>query len=150
MREAASGSARTPDPSEPADADRPTPGVRDTLGRLAASVAAAVDTRVQLVALEFSEERERARDRLVLVVVASIAGAFALLAANTLLVALLWDRLGWITLAGLTVAWSAVALVAVQRMSALARRERRPFDATLAEFERDRAWIADRFGGSRP
>jgi uncharacterized membrane protein YqjE len=115
-----------------------------------ASFAAAVDTRVQLVALEFSEERERARDRLVLVVVASIAGAFALLAANTLLVALLWERLGWITLAALTVAWSAVAFVAVQRMNALTRRERRPFDATLAEFERDRTWIAERFGRGQP
>jgi uncharacterized membrane protein YqjE len=150
VREAASGSDATPDPSEPAGADRPNSGVRDTLGRLAASIAAAVDTRVQLVALEFSEERERARDRLVLVVVASIAGAFALLAANTLLVALLWERLGWITLAALTVAWSAVAFVAVQRMNALTRRERRPFDATLAEFERDRTWIAERFGRGQP
>jgi uncharacterized membrane protein YqjE len=153
MREAASGSPGTQEPAasgETAD-DAPgsaSPGIRDTLGRLAAAVASAVDTRVQLVALEFAEERERAKDRLALMLVAAVAATFALLAANTLLVVVLWDRLGWITLAGLAVVWGVVALVAVRRMAALAKREQRPFDGTLAEFARDRAWIAERIGRS--
>jgi uncharacterized membrane protein YqjE len=148
MREAASGAGSASEPPEMSgDNTGPAaPGVRDTLARLAASFAAAVDTRVQLAALEFAEERARTRDRLTLIVVAAIAGAFSLLAANALLVVVLWERLGWITLAALTLAWGAVALVAGQRLSALARRERRPFDATLAEFERDRDWIAERVG----
>jgi uncharacterized membrane protein YqjE len=133
-----------PDPESAEGA--PLPGVRDTLARLAASFAAAVDTRVQIVALEFAEERERAKDRLVLVLVAAIASGFALLAANALLVVALWDRFGWTTLAALTVAWGLVAWLAVRRMALLARREKRPFDATLAEFSRDRAWIAERLG----
>jgi uncharacterized membrane protein YqjE len=151
MREAAPGSSGTQGAaaSRGSADDAPSgsaPGIRDTLGRIAASVAAAIDTRVQLAALEFAEERERAKDRLALMLVTAVAGAFALLAANTLLVVVLWDRFGWITLAALTLAWGLVALVAARRMAALARREQRPFDATLAEFARDRTWIAERFG----
>ena len=67
---------------------------------------------MQIAALEFAEERDRARDRLVLVLVIAIAAAFALLAANTLVVALLWDRLGWVTLALLTLLWAAIAALA--------------------------------------
>jgi uncharacterized membrane protein YqjE len=125
-------------------------GIKELLGRLAASVASAADTRVQIAALEFAEERDRARDRLVLVLVIAIAATFALLAANTLVVALLWDRLGWITLALLTLLWGAVAALAGRQLAIRSRREQTPFSATLAEFGRDRAWLMERFGKRRP
>ncbi|MFM1988941.1 MAG: hypothetical protein RJA99_1898 [Pseudomonadota bacterium] len=147
--------AGTPDPAAaagrgPSPDDAPSPaGLRDLLGRLAASLASAVDTRVQLAALEFAEERDRARDRLVLVLVAAIAAGFALLALNALVVAVLWDRLGWVSLALLVALWTAVAAVAVARLSQASRREQRPFSATLAEFERDRDWLVERFGRKR-
>lgn len=124
-------------------------GLRDLLGRLAASVASTVDTRVQLAALEFAEERDRARDRLVLVLVAAIAAGFALLALNALVVAVLWDRLGWVTLALLFGLWTAIAAGAGWRLAQASRREQRPFSATLAEFERDRDWLVERFGRKR-
>lgn len=124
-------------------------GIRELIGRLAASVASAVDTRVQLAALEFAEERERARERLGLLLLASIAGGFALLAANALFVVLLWDRLGWVSLALVTVLWSAVAAIAARRLAIASRRDQRPFAATLAEFERDRAFLGERFGAGR-
>lgn len=153
MREPGSASAARPG-SAPGDADADdataaSPGIRDLLGRLATSVAGSIETRVQLAALEFAEERTRARERLVLALVAAIAAGFALLAANALVVVLLWDRLGWGSLALLTALWLVVAGVAAWRLSVTARREQRPFAATLAEFERDREWLADRFG-SRP
>jgi uncharacterized membrane protein YqjE len=133
----------------PGDGATGSAGIRDLLGRLAASVVSAADTRVQIAALEFAEERDRARDRLVLVLVMAIAAAFALLAANTLVVALLWDRLGWITLALLTLLWAAVTGVAGWRLALASRREQTPFAATLAEFGRDRAWLMERFGKRR-
>jgi uncharacterized membrane protein YqjE len=126
-------------------ASRPA-GIRDLLGRLAASLASAVDTRVQLAALEFAEERARARDRLVLVLVAALAGGFALLGANALVVVLLWGRLGWVALLLPTLAWTAIAGIAAWRLSVASRREERPFAATLAEFSRDRAFLAERYG----
>lgn len=144
-----------PERAEAADGDASpagerAPGIRDLLGRLAASVASTLDTRVQLAALEFAEERARARDRLVLVLVAAIAGGFALLGANAVIVALLWDALGWVALLLPTLAWALVAALAAWRLSVASRREERPFAATLAEFERDRAFLAERYGkGSR-
>ena len=69
--------------------------------------------------------------------------------ANTLVVALLWDRLGWITLALLTLLWAAVTGVAGWRLALASRREQTPFAATLAEFGRDRAWLMERFGKRR-
>jgi hypothetical protein len=72
------------------------------------------------------------------VLVIAIAATFALLAANTLVVALLWDRLGWVTLALLTLLWGAVAAVAGRQLAIRSRREQTPFSATLAEFGRDR------------
>jgi uncharacterized membrane protein YqjE len=149
MSEAGPTRAESAGPSagSPRPGDSPTPaGVRDLLGRLAASVASAVDTRVQLAALEFAEERDRARDRLVLVLVAAIAGGFALLGLNGLFVVLLWDRLGWVALLLPTLLWLAVAALAAYRLSVASRREQRPFAATLAEFSRDRAFLAERFG----
>jgi uncharacterized membrane protein YqjE len=140
-----------PERAEPAGGDASSaggraPGIRDLLGRLAASIASAVDTRVQLAALEFAEERARARDRLVLVLVAAIAGGFALLGANAVIVALLWDALGWVALLLPTLAWTLVAGLAAWRLSVASRREERPFAATLAEFERDRAFLVERYG----
>jgi uncharacterized membrane protein YqjE len=142
----AAGDATAP----PGEGTTGSDGIRDLLGRLAASFASAADTRVQIAALEFAEERDRARDRLVLVLVMAIAATFALLAANTLVVALLWDRLGWITLALLTLLWVTVTGVAGWRLALASRREQTPFAATLAEFGRDRAWLMKRFGQRRP
>jgi uncharacterized membrane protein YqjE len=145
MRDAQAGppagedAAGTPRPEPP-------PGIAELLGRLAASVAGTLETRVQLAALEFAEERDRTRGLLVLGVVAAIAGFLALLALNALVVALAWPRLGWGGLALLSVFWIVVAAAAAMRLSAQARRAQRPFAASLAEFERDRAWIAERFG----
>ena len=141
--DAAAGADLPDDVSDQADA---TAGLSDRFGRLAASVAAAVDTRVQIAALEFAEERDRAKDRLVLVLIAAVSAGFAVLAANALAVALLWPHIGWASLALLTIVWAVVAAIAGSRLSQMAARERRPFSATLAEFERDRDWIAERFG----
>jgi uncharacterized membrane protein YqjE len=145
--ESAGPSAGGPPP--PSDDASVPPGIRDLLGRLAASLASALDTRVQLAALEFAEERDRARDRLVLVLVAAIAAALALLGLNGVFVALLWGRLGWVALLLPTLLWIAVAALAFRRLSIASRREQRPFAATLAEFSRDRAFIVERFTKER-
>jgi uncharacterized membrane protein YqjE len=133
------------DPPSQEERTRSSAGVRDLLGRLAASVLSALDTRVQLAALEFAEERARTRDTLVLAVVAAIACGFALLGANALFVVLAWERLGWVALLLPTLAWAAIAALAAWRLTTAWRREERPFAATLAEFSRDRAFFAERF-----
>jgi uncharacterized membrane protein YqjE len=124
--------------------------LREQAGRLAAAFASALDTRLKLAALEFAEERERTRERLTLLLVATVAAALALLALNAMVVVLLWDRLGWVSLALLAGFWLVVAALAGAKLAAVSRREQRPFEATLDAFERDRAWLAERFGRSEP
>jgi uncharacterized membrane protein YqjE len=141
--------ASPPGDGADAAAEAEVRGIRELLGRLAASIASAVETRVQLAALEFAEERERARERLGLLLLAAISAGFALLAANALFVVLLWERLGWVSLALLTALWSAIAGFAAWRLAIASRRAQRPFAATLAEFERDRAFLGERFGAGR-
>ena len=70
----------------------------------------------------------------------------AVLAANALVVALLWDRLGWGSVALLMGLWLVVAAFAGWRLAIASQREQRPFAATLAEFGRDRDWVIERFG----
>jgi uncharacterized membrane protein YqjE len=129
-------------------AAQPRIGLREQAGRLASAFASALDTRLKLAALEFAEERERTRERLTLLLIAAVAAAFALLALNAMAVVLLWDRLGWISLALLAGLWLVVAAAAGAKLASVSRREQRPFEATLDAFERDRAWLAERFGRS--
>lgn len=141
-----SDSGASDDPPGPGGTGQPQ-GLRGALGAIAATLVAAIHTRVELATIEFAEERERTKRRLVLMLVVAIASAFALLAANALLVLALWDRWGAWTLVAIVAAHGLLAGWGAWRLAALAAREHRPFDATLAELERDRAWIAQRLGG---
>jgi uncharacterized membrane protein YqjE len=66
------------------DADARDPAaqtLRDAVHRTGESLLALLRTRAELAALEFAEERDRARDRLLMVMVAAVAATFALLAS---------------------------------------------------------------------
>jgi uncharacterized membrane protein YqjE len=134
---------------DPASSAAGAPRLRDALGSAATTVASALHTRLELAAVEFSEERERAKRRLALVLLVAIAGAFSLLAANVLFVLALWDRLGLYSLALVLILYLAVASAGAWRLATIRRRERRPFDTTLSELERDRAWLAAQLGDRR-
>jgi len=128
----------------PGDGASGPAGIAETLARLAQTLLSALDTRVQLAALEFAEERERAKRRVVLLLTCAVAAAFALLTAQALIVALAWPTWGWRSLAILTAGWLVLAALTAWRLLAAAQREQRPFAGSLAELERDRRWLAER------
>jgi uncharacterized membrane protein YqjE len=149
--QSAGGGPASPDPS-PGEGRAETarrPGLRDALGSAAHTLASILHTRVELASLEFTEERDRAKRQLALVLLVAIASGFALLVVNVLFVAASWDRLGLWSLAMLLALYLTVAGVGAWRLATIGRRERRAFDATLSELERDRAWLAERLGGGR-
>jgi len=146
----AGAAARQPRSADDDVGDPERNGVRDSLARFGGTLLNALDTRVQLAALEFAEERERARQRVVLLLTLAIAVAFGLLAVQTLLVVVTWDELGWRILALLTALWTVIAALAGWRLSASMTRESRPFSATLDELHRDRLWLGERLGRRRP
>ena len=130
--------------------DGTSPPSRRGLKSAAASLAAALlglgRTRLELVAVEFEEARARTSRNIALVMVAALCFAFALLAASLLVVAVFWDTHRIAALCGVTILYALLGLLALWRLSARRKTDAPPFAATLAELERDRAWLASRFG----
>jgi uncharacterized membrane protein YqjE len=120
----------------------PAGGLRQALVRAGAAAVELVHTRVDLVALEFAEERERAKVHVVLVMVAAMFFGFAVLCASALVVLLFWDTHRVAAIAAVTAVHLAVGVGAVLRVRAHQRTAPRPFATTLAELERDRQWLA--------
>lgn len=114
---------------------RPPGGISGALSQFAASIVALFQTRLELVTVEFEEERERAKDMLVLTVIATVFFSFALIVLSVLIVFLFWETHPVMALVGVMLVYvviGASAVVVLQR-----RRLTRPFAATLAELERD-------------
>ena len=120
--------------------------MRGALAQLGAALLGLAQTRLELVVLEIDEARTRVTEQLVLILAAGIFFAFALLAASALIVVLLWDTYRIGALCGVTVAYLVLGLAALWRHSVKRRAASPPFAGTLAELERDRAWVAEQFG----
>ena len=125
---------------------RPRRDLRGAAGRRATALLDAGRTRLELAAVEVVEARARATDNLVLVLVAAAAFGFAVLAASMLVVVLFWDSNRIAALVAMTLVYLAIGLFALWRVSEHKRAEPPAFAATLAELERDRAFVASRFG----
>ncbi len=128
-------------------ADTPPRSRRDLRGAVARVASALVEfgrTRIELAAVEFEEARARAADNLVLVLVAAAAFAFALLAASMLIVVLFWDTHRVAALCVMTLVYLLIGVFALWRLSEHKKADPPAFAATLAELERDRAFIASR------
>ena len=117
-------------------------GLRRALVHAGVSTLDLLRTRLELAALEFSEESERAKARLLLLVIAALFGAVALLAASALVVLLFWDTHRVAALTVVTLVHVAIALGAVLRLKASFDTPHTPFAQTLAELERDREWLS--------
>jgi uncharacterized membrane protein YqjE len=120
----------------------PSGGLRRALARAGASVLGLVRTRLQLASVEFAEERERVRSRLILAMVAAMFFAFGVLALSALVVLLFWDTHRVAALAAVTALHFAIGAGAWWRLKAQQRSAPQPFAATLSELERDREWLA--------
>jgi uncharacterized membrane protein YqjE len=121
-------------------------GLRAALVRLGAAGIEFSRTRIELATLEFSEERERTTRRLILVAVAALGFTFALLGASAFVVVWFWDTHRLLALGVVTLIYVLIGVFALMRMQAFQRSAPKPFATTLAELERDRDWLRERFG----
>lgn len=130
-----------------------TPGggrsLRSVLGELGTAALALLHTRLELASVELDEVRDRLILRIVLVLVAFVAFAFALLAVSALVVVVFWDthRIG--ALVGVVIVYAIIGFAALKRLSVQHQTDAPPFAATLAELERDRVWFADKLKGGK-
>ena len=123
--------------------------MRGALAQLGAALLGLARTRLELVAVEVDEARTRATEQLVLILVAGVFFAFAVLAASALVVVLYWDTYRIAALCGVTIAYVVLGLIALWRLSVKKQTGAAPFAGTLAELERDRAWMANEFGDDK-
>ncbi|MBI5434369.1 MAG: phage holin family protein [Planctomycetes bacterium] len=123
-----------------ADSDRVSAGTRSfgaSPNRLVRRALALLSTRAALALLELQEERDRAFLLVSLAAAGACAAVFAWLGVTALVVYALWPRSPVGALAGVTVFHALVAWL-VQRRVKRVLAEAKPFEVTLAEFEKDR------------
>jgi uncharacterized membrane protein YqjE len=121
-------------------------GLSGALSRLAASAVGLLRTRAELAAIEFDEARELAKGRLVLLGVGLVCLVAGTLGASAFVVVYFWDTYRLTALGVVTAAYLLGGALALWRFSVRQRTDPKPFAATLAELERDRAWLAGERG----
>jgi uncharacterized membrane protein YqjE len=118
--------------------DSPRPGgLSDAIARLGGTALALLRTRLELVTLEFEEERERATELLVLVLSAVLLALFALLFASIFVIAYFWEAYRLWAIAGVTLFYVALAMFTFLRLQQRRRDKPPAFAATLAELGHD-------------
>ena len=125
---------------------RPSRGLRGAVKALGGAVLGLLHTRLELAAVELDEVRERAIERLVFVLIAVLCFAFAVLGASALVVVAFWETNRLAALSIVILFYVAIGLIALWRLAVRGRMERPPFAETIAQFERDRVWLAGKGG----
>jgi uncharacterized membrane protein YqjE len=120
--------------------------LRGAVEALGGAILGLLHTRLELAAVELDEVRERAIGRLVFVLVAVLSLGFAVLGASALVVVAFWDTNRIAALSIVILVYVAIGLFALWRLAAHSKTERPPFAETIAQFERDRVWLAGKGG----
>ncbi|MEQ5841077.1 phage holin family protein [Paraburkholderia acidicola] len=108
------------------------------LRRILGSVFAIIQTRLELIGIELSEEKDRLLMVLFLGLAAMMLATMALIALTALVAIAFWDTWRWQALAGITLVYALAALFCALRARSSLRNAPMVFEATLKEFEKDR------------
>lgn len=118
-------------------AERPAANIAAALSGIAGTLVALLRTHLELVTVEFEEERARVTIMLVLIVIAAVFACFTVVALSVLVVVSLWDRYPLAVLGGVALAYALIATAAVLALKHQLHAHHHPFAATLSELERD-------------
>lgn len=113
-------------------------GEHSPLRRLLSSVFAILQTRLELIGIELAEEKDRLLGVLFLGLAAMMLATMALIALTALIAIAFWDTYRWQALAGITAVYAIAALVCALKARSGLHSAPLVFEATLAEFEKDR------------
>jgi uncharacterized membrane protein YqjE len=116
---------------------RPAGGLGGTLAQLGASMLAMMRTRLELATVEFSEERERAKEMLLLVLSTVLVALFALLFASVFIIAYFWDSYRLTAIGAVTGFYLVLAVIFLIRLRQRMQQKHSPFAATLSQLEED-------------
>jgi uncharacterized membrane protein YqjE len=120
-----------------------SPGLLDSLGRLARTALGLARTRLEILATEIEEERIRVTQLALLVAAIVFCLQVALVLLVVLVVVLLWDSHRVITLGLLGAVFLLAAVAGAARLRFLLRTRPKIFASTIAELAKDK----ERLGG---
>lgn len=113
-----------------------SPGLLASLRQLGSTSLAIVGNRLELLAVELHEERDRLVAAVTLLLVSVLFGGLALVLVTAAAVFLLWSTHPLAALLGVAAVYTAVAVAAALRVRRLLQ-ESHPFASSLAEFRKD-------------
>lgn len=118
--------------------DAPSGGLFDSLRRICDTGLAHLQRRVELLSVEFQEEKLRQLDLVMRVGAAIALGLLTLMAASALIVVAFWRQSPVLVLALLTLLYGGATALTVASIRRRQRLQPPPFAATLDQFRKDR------------
>lgn len=116
----------------------PSGGILHSLGQLGATFVGLLQTRVEIVATEFEEERVRIRQAIVLALIAGVCLAIAALLAVSFLVVIFWESNRLLAIGVLFLVFFGIGGGCVLRLMHEGRTRPRLFATTISELAKDR------------
>ena len=111
---------------------------RPSLRRLAGALLEIVQSRLALIGIELTEEKQRLMDVAFLGLAAMLFGALALVSLTALVIVIFWDTYRVYAISGIFIVYLVLASWCAMRARNILHDAPMPFEATLAEFEKDR------------
>lgn len=113
----------------------------ETVGRIGTTLVAMARTRLELAAVEVQEEAQRLMGYVAWTLLAAFLGAGALMLAALFVIALFWDTHRLAAIAGVAGVFALAAILILLRVRARFAARPRMMSATLAELNKDLAFI---------
>jgi|SRR5450756_606105 uncharacterized membrane protein YqjE len=117
-------------------------GLMESLERLAGTVLAIFQTRLELLSNEMEEERVRIEQMLLYGSVALYFFGLAIMLLTAFIVVLFWDSHRLLVLGGFTALFFVAGLLVLNELRRVAREKSKLFSASLAELADDRDRLA--------
>lgn len=117
-------------------------GLMESLKRLAGTLLAIIQTRLELLSNELEEERLRIGQMLLYGSVALFFFGLAIMLLTVFFVVLFWDDHRLLVLAGFTVLYFVAGLLVWNELRRVTREKSKLFSASLAELADDRDRLA--------
>lgn len=118
-------------------------GPSGALRRLVASLIAIGRIRLELLAIEVQEEKERIAEMLVWAVITAFLGCFALVFLALFLTLLLWDSHRLLAMGGFSALFLVLAVVGVMRLRSLFDTGSTLLQSTIGELREDSRALKD-------
>lgn len=116
--------------------DRTTPP--PSLRHLADALLGIFQSRLELIGIELTEEKERLVGVAFLGLAAMLFGVLALVSLTALMIVVFWDTYRLPAISGIVIVYCLLAGWCATRARDILREAPIPFEATLTEFEKDR------------